>query len=148
MRVVFNGNIPHQGGSGLPAFQGYPYQRGSGLGSLFKGLLRFVLPLAKSAGKVVGKETLRTAASIANDVVAGGDIKESAKKHVKRGAQNLVKKGGKGARKMAKRGGKQRGGALGRRAKPRNSINTGGKRRKQAKGKKKEDIFDRNVRIN
>ncbi len=36
-------------------FKGVPYQRGTGLGSVFRSLFRAILPIAKGAGKAVGK---------------------------------------------------------------------------------------------
>ncbi|MCP4489378.1 MAG: hypothetical protein GY820_19015, partial [Gammaproteobacteria bacterium] len=81
MRVKFEGHFP-QTGEGLPAFSGYGYQRGYGLGGILKGLMRFVMPLAKRAGIAVGKQALRTAGEIAEDVGKGGDIEESVKQRV------------------------------------------------------------------
>jgi hypothetical protein len=78
-------------GGGLPGFHAYKgYQRGGGLGSFFAGLFRRIFPILKSVGKVVGKQALSTGANIAADVVQGGDFKESATKHGKTGASNLL----------------------------------------------------------
>ncbi len=55
-----------------------PYQRGAGLGSLFRGLFRAILPVAKNVGKTVGRQALRTGSEIASDVLAGRSIKEAA----------------------------------------------------------------------
>ena len=60
-----------QTGNGMPAFVGVPYQRGRGLGSLFRRLFRFAMPLLKSAAKAVGKEALHTTANIATDLAKG-----------------------------------------------------------------------------
>ena len=72
-------------------FIGMPYQRGNGLGSLFRGLFRFILPIAKSAGHAVGKQALKTGAEIASDLVAGESLAESAKRRGRVGATNLLK---------------------------------------------------------
>ena len=131
-----------QSGAG---FQGMRYQRGAGLGSIFRGLFRFLLPVAKSAGKAVGKQALATGAQIASDVVAGTDIKTAAKRRARAGAAKLMKRA---ARKI------QTGKGLGRRPrkkkratkrkKPRKSIKRTGKRkatttRRQTKKRKVAD---------
>ncbi len=73
------------------AFAGVPYQRGGGLGSIFRGLFRAILPVAKSVGRAVGKQALRTGAAIASDVADGANFKESAKKHGREGVKKVVK---------------------------------------------------------
>ena len=76
------------GGGG---FVGLPHQRGGGLGSFFRGIFRALLPLAKSAGKAVGKQALATGAQIASDVVAGKNIKAAAKLRTRKGASKLLR---------------------------------------------------------
>lgn len=93
-----------QSGHGLSGFEGTPYQRGSGLGSLFKGLMRLVFPIAKKVGKAVGKEALSTGVQIASDIVGGRDIKESFMERGKEGTERLLDKGAQAIK---------RGGALG-----------------------------------
>ena len=62
----------------LPWFEGYtPYQRGGGIGNIFRSLFRMILPTAKSAAATVGKQALSTGAQIASDLVQGRDIKEA-----------------------------------------------------------------------
>ena len=73
-------------------FVGIPYQRGSGLGSLFRGIFRTVLPVAKSVGKSVGKAALTTGAQIASDVIAGKNVKESAEERGRAAASDLLDK--------------------------------------------------------
>ena len=129
-----------QSGAG---FQGLRYQRGAGLGSIFRGLFRFLLPVAKSAGKAVGKQALATGAQIASDVVGGANIKTAAKRRARAGAAKLMKRA---ARKI------QTGKGLGRRPpkkraarkKPRKSIKRTQKRkatttRRQTKKRKVAD---------
>ncbi len=119
MRVVFKGQL---GGSPI-VFRGYPYQRGSGLGSIFKGLLRMVLPLAKQAGKAIGKEALVTGANVARDVAEGQDIVESLKLQGRRGGKRLVKKGVRSLTGQKRKKKPQSGGAVGRAPPRRTSIN-------------------------
>ena len=44
-------------------------QRGNGIGSFFRGLVRFVKPLLFSGAKAVGKEALRTGSNILTDIL-------------------------------------------------------------------------------
>jgi hypothetical protein len=69
-----------------------PYQRGAGLGSVFRGIFRALLPIAKTAGKSIGRQALATGAQIASDVVSGKPIKEAVKRRGKAGATNLLRK--------------------------------------------------------
>ena len=84
-------------------FKGLSYQRGAGLGSVFRSLFRAILPIAKSAGKAVGKRALKAGANIATDIVSGKPLKESLKQNGKEAAADLLEKGTK----------KLRGGKLG-----------------------------------
>jgi len=127
-------------------FVGDRYQRGGSVGSFLRGLLRFVIPVVKSAGSVVAKEALRTGAAIAGDVAEGKLIKDAALERVKEGAEKLAQEALAGIKIKA-----QRGKGLGKR--PRNSINTAPppaqKKRKKQKEKpkkqkeklKKQDVF-------
>ncbi len=115
MRVTFN---PQSGAfwqkqlqrGGGPGFQGYSYQRGSGIGSILRGIMRFILPVATQAGRAIGRQALRSGASAATDILAGDDPKEALIKHGTTGASKLLRKG---ARKAAKR--LQKGRGIGRR---------------------------------
>jgi hypothetical protein len=78
-----------QSGAG---FVGMPYQRGAGLGSFFRGVFRALLPMAKSAGKTLGRQALSTGAQIASDVVAGDTIKVAAKRRGKQATKKLLKR--------------------------------------------------------
>jgi len=78
-----------QAGAG---FIGMPYQRGGGLGSIFRGIFRALLPIAKSAGKNIGRQALATGAQIAADVAGGEGIKAAAKRRGREGVSNILKK--------------------------------------------------------
>jgi hypothetical protein len=65
----------------------YPGQRGKGLGSFFKSLFRWSIPLLKSAGK----EALLSGAKIVTDIAAGRKASESAKEHGKAAAGSLLR---------------------------------------------------------
>ena len=62
-------------GSGISAFQGARYQRGSGLGNVFRKFFSWILPVFKthalpvitSGAKTIGREAIKSAANIATD---------------------------------------------------------------------------------
>lgn len=145
-----------QGGhGGLAAFQGQNYQRGAGLGSLFRGLFRAILPAAKTISKTVGKQALMTGTEIASDMLAGKSLESAAKRRGRKGARVLVKKAknklkqqkGSGAfmRRTKRRSTKRRVGQTGGRRRVRRRRCTkraggqagGGRRRKTTKRRKR-----------
>ena len=121
---VWANHYCNQAGGG---FVGLPYQRGGGLGSFFRGIFRALLPIAKSAGKAVGKQALATGAQIASDVVAGKNVKAAAQLRTRRGASKLL-------RKAAVR--LQRGRGLGRRKKAKATKPIKRRRKRAVKRKK------------
>jgi hypothetical protein len=78
-------------GSGMPVFQGVRMQRGHGIGNIFAGLFRSVMPLLKRIAPVIGRRALLTGASIAGDVMSGQSIKEAAKARIPAGLQEGIK---------------------------------------------------------
>ena len=72
----------HQTGRGLPVFSGPALQRGHGLGGLLGGVMRMAVPLLKKGAKYVGRQALKTGAGLAEDVLAGKNIKSSAKRRL------------------------------------------------------------------
>jgi len=84
-------NQANQSGHGVQTFHGVPYQRGGSLGGLFKGLFRMIIPLAKSAGKAIGRQAIHTGLNIANDVLSGQNVKQAAVRRVRIGSKKLVK---------------------------------------------------------
>ena len=81
-----------QTGAGMTFFQGSQHQRGSGLGALFGGLFRAIMPAAKSALKAVGREALRTAIGVATDALAGQNVAQSLETRGKDAASTLLDK--------------------------------------------------------
>jgi hypothetical protein len=75
----------------MPVFQGVRRQHGHGIGNIFAGLLRFVMPLLKRIAPVIGRLALLTGASIAGDVMSGQSIKEAAKARIPAGLQKGIK---------------------------------------------------------
>ncbi len=95
-----------QHGYGLAAFSGVPFQRGTGIGSFFKGLFRSIFPLAKSIGKVAAKQALSSGTSIASDYLAGKDLKQSVKRRAREAvgdtlakSAKIISQGGQGRRR-------------------------------------------------
>ena len=54
-RQAYGQYYTSQAGSGLPGFQGLRYQRGHGLGSLFRGLVGVGAPLLKKGAIALAK---------------------------------------------------------------------------------------------
>ena len=87
-------------GSGLPVFTGYPNQRGHGLGGFFRQLFNWFVPIVKThavpflkkGGEIVGTEVLKSATNVANDVIAGKNIKNSAQENFSNALNNLSEK--------------------------------------------------------
>lgn len=85
------------GGDNYDYFRGDVYQKGYGLGGTFKKFFKWIvpifkrhaLPVVKSGLKTVGKEALSTAANIANDVVLGKSLKDSANENISGSINNL-----------------------------------------------------------
>ena len=95
---------PYQyGGFGLPAFSGATFQRGDGLGGLFKGLARSFVPVVKkgfaTVGKQavkrglkrVGKQALKTGIETLSDVLMSGEnVQSSLTNRAKQNATELI----------------------------------------------------------
>ena len=93
-----------QNGNGKMYFEGFPVyqrglgynhfsrQRGAGVGSIFKGLWRFLLPMAKSVGKTVGNESLSIGNRVLNDLSKGETLKSSVINETSEGLKNLIDK--------------------------------------------------------
>jgi len=90
---IFFHNQTVQTGHGMLGFHGTRYQRGAGIGNIFGGLLRTILPMVKSAGKAVGRQALKTGMNVASDVIGGRNIGESFDEHAKAGTQHLLNRG-------------------------------------------------------
>lgn len=84
--LLSGGNISELG----PYYQGH-YQIGTGLGNLFRGLLRYLQPLLLSGSKAIGSEIVRSANEMVGEL-GKKPLKELLKQHSTRGMQNLVTK--------------------------------------------------------
>ena len=72
-----------QKGGNLPAFHGARFQRDHGLGSIFKGLFRWAMPHLQQGARVLSKKALETGVDVAQDVLAGENLKTATKKRPK-----------------------------------------------------------------
>jgi len=142
--------LSQQHGDGISGFEGVPFQRGSGIGSIFRGLLRLILPVAKSAGKTaikaIGRQALSTGSELAGDVLRGEEIKKSMNKRGRRAVKRLASQAGRKL-SQAGRGRRQKGKGLGTRSKNANialGTKTAPTKRKTTKNKKRgrKDAFD------
>ena len=60
----------------------FPYKQGTGLGSVLSNLWRLAAPMIKKSAQSLGKTAVNVASNIAQDVIEGKNIKESAQKHI------------------------------------------------------------------
>ncbi|KAH7721116.1 CBN-RNR-2 protein [Aphelenchoides avenae] len=80
----------HGGGGEGPYFAGSLYQRGAGIGSIFASLLRFLVPIAKAAGRELGREGLAVGSRVLGSVAEGQALKKAAINEFAQGARNIV----------------------------------------------------------
>uniref|UniRef100_A0A914I6D7 Chromo domain-containing protein n=1 Tax=Globodera rostochiensis TaxID=31243 RepID=A0A914I6D7_GLORO len=62
---------------GYNVFRGIPYQRGGGVGSVFRSLMRYLLPIGKQIGAAIGRQGLESGNRVLTNVLEGKDIKEA-----------------------------------------------------------------------
>ena len=127
-------NQAKQKGGNLPAFHGARFQRGYGLGSIFKGLFRWAMPHLQQGAKALGKKALQTGVQVAQDVLAGENVNTATKKRAKQAL-------GLPSQNSSQSGGGRR--AIKRKAEPRKNSSPPGKRAKTSPQQKKkpEDKF-------
>ena len=107
------------------------------MGSILSGLFRSALPMIRRGLGTFGKHALKTGLEIANDVVAGDTLKDSAKRRVPEGIKrfattsNFFNQSGSGRRRIGKR--KRTASPISRKSKRSRAV---------VKRKKFNDIFD------
>lgn len=82
----------NQTGHGLNFYRGNSYQKGFGLGGLFRSFFRAAVPLFKSGAKAVGKQLFRSGVDLLNDVTQGQDVKTATKRRLKEAGNVLTDK--------------------------------------------------------
>ena len=101
--------LRQQRGGNIAGFRGARMQRGYGIGSIFKSLARYAIPLFKQGAKVVGKRALQAATEVGQDVLQGKNVKEAFKSRGKQAVSDVVENAakkvmtGKGRKKGIKR---------------------------------------------
>jgi hypothetical protein len=80
------------GAFGYTAFAGMPYQRGAGVGAVFRTLMRYLVPIGKRVAGAVGREGLETGSRVLNQFLDGKDLKETMVHEGKAGLKNLLDK--------------------------------------------------------
>jgi hypothetical protein len=78
------------GGGGMPVFSGARMQKGHGLGNILRGLFRKIVPFIQRNAKAVGTRALKTGMEIADDVLEGRSLKESASKRIPAGIKRMA----------------------------------------------------------
>ena len=61
--------LRQQRGGNIAGYRGARFQRGYGIGGIFKGLARYAIPLFKQGAKVAGKRALQAATEVGQDVL-------------------------------------------------------------------------------
>ena len=80
-----------QNGGEIPVFVGRRFQHGHGLGSILSSFFRrLVLPFFQSHGKKILANAVKTTAQVADDVLGGKTLKESAKHRIPTGIKRTL----------------------------------------------------------
>ena len=75
----------------MPVYAGAHYQRGHGLGNIFSGLLRHVVPILKANAKNIAGNLLNTGMNVAGDVITGKKkLGQSLIEHVPQGIKRTA----------------------------------------------------------
>lgn len=82
----------NQTGGTLNYYRGASFQRGYGIGGLFRSLFRAAVPLFKSSAKAVGKQLFHSGVGVLNDVSKGDDIKMAVRRRMKEAGKHLTDK--------------------------------------------------------
>lgn len=80
------------------SFHGPVFQRGNGLGSIFKSLVRFITPIIKPAAKALGREAVGIGSRWIGDISSGEDPQKALKKNLKIAGSNLLHTAGDSVR--------------------------------------------------
>jgi hypothetical protein len=99
--------LRQQHGGNIAEHRGARFQRGYGLGGIFKSLARYAIPLSKQG---VGKRALQAATEVGQDVLQGKNVRESGKTHGREVVKDFAEQGAKALLHQAGRGSKRRQG--------------------------------------
>ncbi|GFT12058.1 uncharacterized protein TNCV_726451 [Trichonephila clavipes] len=73
-------------------YKGINFQKGYGIGGIFRRLFRAALPFLVKGGKTIEKEVLMTGSRVASDVLSGENFKEAVKTRNKESGKKLAQK--------------------------------------------------------
>lgn len=89
----FNTYYSNQASGNHPVFRGAAYQKGYGLGGIFRRFFSWALPILKEnltpTVKNVGKELVHGVSNATIDAIQGKDLEASAKERFKQAVKNL-----------------------------------------------------------
>jgi hypothetical protein len=99
--------LRQQRGGNIAGYRCARFQRGYGIGGIFKSLARYAIPLFKQGAKIVGKRALQAATEVGQDVLQGKNVGESVKTHegeivkdfAEQGARTLLRQTGHGSKR-------------------------------------------------
>lgn len=80
------------GAPGYSVFTGMPYQRGAGVGAVFRTLMRYLLPIGRQMVGAIGREGLETGSRVLTGYLDGKNLKETMVHESKAGLRNLLDK--------------------------------------------------------
>ena len=90
-RDLYEEYYHRQNGGEIPVFVGRRFQHGHGLGSILSSFFRrLVLPFFQSHGKKILANAVKTTAQVADDVLGGKTLKESAKHRIPTGIKRTL----------------------------------------------------------
>ncbi|KAL3104039.1 hypothetical protein niasHT_022865 [Heterodera trifolii] len=72
---AFSSDCVQYGGYNI--YRGLPYQRGAGVGAVFRSLMRYLLPIGKQIGSAIGRQGMESGNRVLTNVLEGKDLKES-----------------------------------------------------------------------
>jgi hypothetical protein len=67
--------LRQQRGGNIAGYCGARFQRGYGIGGIFKSLAKYAIPLFKQVAKVAGKRALQAATKVGQDVLQGKNVR-------------------------------------------------------------------------
>ncbi|GFX65158.1 uncharacterized protein F54H12.2 [Trichonephila clavipes] len=88
----FEDDYAVQIGSGLTHYKDINFQKGYGIGGIFRQLFRAALPFLVKGGKTIGKEVLMTGSRVASDVLSRENFKEAVKTRSRESGKKLAQK--------------------------------------------------------
>ena len=79
-------------------YRGVRYQKGFGLGGVFRKLFRYIIPIIKEKGipilKSVGETAIKGVSNLAKDALSGKNVKQSAEQRMMESFNELKQKAG------------------------------------------------------